>query len=300
MIDIHCHTNFSDGSNNVEEVLELAQKSKLSYLSITDHNTCKAYEKMKNIDIKKYYSGKIIKGVELNAIIEGFSMELLGYGVDYNIINKEAPKMYLNKEQKNEIELQYLADICKKINAKVSDKILDEYNPIKYTYASGYIHKKLRENEENRKFFTCDESWENDLEFYRREMSNKNSVFYIEQSNVIPDIEQVIDLIKKAGGLVFVPHIYIYGENSEKVFKLLREKYIDKIDGFECFYSKFTEEQIKFMVDYCRKNSLYMSGGSDYHGKIKPNIQLGTGIDNNLNIPEYIITTWVKQEYLFN
>lgn len=298
MIDLHCHTNFSDGSESVEEVLKLAEKNKLSYLSITDHNTCKAYEKMENLDIKKYYSGKIIRGIELNTVINEIGIELLGYGIDYNIINKEAKKIYLSKQQKNEKELKSLVNICKKINAKVSDKILEEYNPKEYTYASSYIHEKLRQNKENRKFFTCDESWENDMEFYRKEMSNNKSVFYINQSNIIPNIEKVINLIKDAGGLVFVPHIYVYGENSEKIFKKLTEKYINKIDGFECFYSKFTKEQTEFMIDYCKKNNLYMSGGSDYHGKIKPNISLATGIDNNLNIPENIITPWIDQKYL--
>lgn len=300
MIDIHCHTNFSDGSEDVEEVLKLAEKNKLSYLSITDHNTCKAYEKLQNLDIKKYYSGKIIKGVELNAVIDEFSIELLGYGIDYNIINKETPKIYLSREQKNENELQHLVNVCKKINAKISDKILEEYNPKEYTYASSYIHEKLRQNKENRKFFTCDESWEDPMVFYRREMSNEKSVFYIKQSSILPDIEKVINLIKNAGGLVFVPHIYVYGENSEKIFKLLKEKYINKIDGFECFYSKFTKEQTKYMIDYCKNNNLYMSGGSDYHGKIKPNISLATGMNNNLNIPEDIIAPWVDTKYLFN
>lgn len=299
MIDMHIHTNFSDGSENVEKVLQIAEKQKLDCISITDHNTAKAYEKLESIDIKKYYSGNIVKGIELNTIVEGIGIELLGYGIDYNIMNQETPKLYITKKEKNEYELKELSNICKKINAKMDEDFLEKYDSKKYIYASEYIHNKLVENKENRKYFTCDESWKNPNDFYRKEMSNKKSVFYIDSTKIIPSIEKVIELIKKAGGLVFVPHIYIYGENSEKIFKVLTEKYKNDIDGFECFYSKFTKEQTQFILEYCTKNNYFISGGSDYHGKIKPNVEIGTGINNNLKIDTNIIIPWTKNEYLY-
>lgn len=298
MIDTHCHTTFSDGSENVEQILKLAENKKLKYISITDHNTCKAYEYLEKIDIEKYYSGKIIRGVELNTIIDGISIELLGYGVDYKIINEETQTLYLSKEQRNQRELEILVNACKKIKANVSANLLEEYNPKEYIYSSNYIHEKLRQNKENRKFFMSEEAWEDPMVFFRKEMSNNKSVFYVDQSLIMPNIDRIIKLIKDAKGLVFIPHIFIYGENSEKVLKALEERYIDKIDGFECYYSKFTKEQSDYMVEFCKKNNLYMSGGSDFHGKIKPNIDLGVGINNNLNISEEIIKPWIKDEYL--
>ena len=60
MIDLHIHTNNSDGTDTVEELLKKAQDLKLEYISITDHDTCKAYEKLKEIDIPKIFFGKII------------------------------------------------------------------------------------------------------------------------------------------------------------------------------------------------------------------------------------------------
>ena len=64
MIDLHIHTNNSDGSDSVIDVLRKAEKLGLKTISITDHDTCTAYEELDNIDVKKYYSGDIIKGVE--------------------------------------------------------------------------------------------------------------------------------------------------------------------------------------------------------------------------------------------
>ena len=82
MIDLHIHTNNSDGSDSVIEVLKKAEKLGLKTISITDHDTCRAYEELKNIDIKKYYSGNIIKGVELRCFYNRRIIELLGYNID--------------------------------------------------------------------------------------------------------------------------------------------------------------------------------------------------------------------------
>ncbi len=68
--------------------------------------------------------------------------------------------------------------------------------------------------------------------------------------------------------------------------------YFCKIYGFECYHSNFSETEIEYMCRYCRENNLLMSGGSDYHGENKPEINLGIG-RGNLNISEEIIKNWV-------
>ena len=60
MIDLHIHTNNSDGTDSVEELLKKAQELKLDYISITDHDTCKAYNKLKEMNVPEIFSGKII------------------------------------------------------------------------------------------------------------------------------------------------------------------------------------------------------------------------------------------------
>ena len=65
MIDLHIHTNNSDGSDSVIEVLKKAEKHKLSHISITDHESVNGHYQLKDIDVKKYFSGKIIPGAEL-------------------------------------------------------------------------------------------------------------------------------------------------------------------------------------------------------------------------------------------
>ena len=68
MIDLHTHTTFSDGTWTLEEMLKNAENNNITILSITDHDTVLPHIKLKDIDIKNYYSGRIIVGGEFNAI----------------------------------------------------------------------------------------------------------------------------------------------------------------------------------------------------------------------------------------
>ena len=66
------------------------------------------------------------------------------------------------------------------------------------------------------------------------------------------------------------------------------------IDGIECYYSTFTDEQIKTMVGYAKKYNLNISGGTDFHGRHKPDIQLGIG-KGNLKIEKKVISSWINK-----
>ena len=67
------------------------------------------------------------------------------------------------------------------------------------------------------------------------------------------------------------------------------------IDGLECYYSLFTQQQTNDLVELCKKNKLYRSGGTDFHGDNKPNIQLGNGI-GNLNVRIENVQEWLTLE----
>lgn len=98
------------------------------------------------------------------------------------------------------------------------------------------------------------------------------------------------------GGLVFLPHIYEYKDNSEAVLNYILENY--KIDGIECYYTTFSKEQHESILKVCNKNSLYVSGGSDFHGKSKPDVNVGIGY-GNLQIPTNILDNWISKIKLF-
>lgn len=287
MIDLHTHTTYSDGTDNLITLLKNAEKANLNVLSITDHVTCKAYNELRQIDVKQYFNGKIITGCELYSTIEGQTIELLGYNIDTDIFNEILPKLYFSEAEDNKWQAEKLLKLCKNMG------IILDYDNITINYDTEFcgdvILDEIVKYPENKKFFDDEQSWLDSNVFYRVCMTNSKSKFFIDKSSFYPTIDKVVDLIKNAGGLVFIPHIFIYRENSMKFFDILTKNY--KIDGFECYYSLFTNKQNKFLLDYCKQNNLLVSGGSDYHGKNKPRLSIGTG-KGNLNIPDNILNNW--------
>ena len=114
MIDLHMHTSYSDGTCTVKEILMEAEQKQLECISITDHDTCIAYTELKNPETRKIYSGKIIKGCELKSIVDGTTIEILGYNVDTDMLNKILPNFAPTYEEINRYESEKLLSIFKK------------------------------------------------------------------------------------------------------------------------------------------------------------------------------------------
>lgn len=288
MIDLHMHTKYSDGTDDEIEILKQVQAKGLNTISITDHNTALVYEKLENIDISKYYAGEIITGIELNTKVLNVPIEILGYGIDYNIINKSVKNVYLNAEERNKIEAKRLYEKCLSAGIKIDRDCLERYDPTMFT--SKFLHQEITKYEENRRLI--DDAWNDTKLFYRKYMSNPEGPLYVEMDDLVPEFDTAANLVREAGGLVFIPHIFEYRENSKKILDYILENY--KFDGIECYYTTFSKEQTDEVLDVCKKYDLYISGGSDYHGANKPGVEVGTGT-GNLKVEDIIINDWIDK-----
>lgn len=289
MIDLHMHSKYSsDGVDEISSMLKQAEELKLKYISITDHNSCKAYKELENQEIRKIYSGKIIPGVELNTKVLGIPIEILGYNIDTDKMQELIDKTYISQIERNKIELQRLYEKCIKANIKLSNDFVEKYDGT--IYGSKYLHEHMIKDESNKKMIN-ENSWNDSNIFYREYMSNPNTEFFVDMDDLLPDFEKASQIVHQSGGMVFIPHIFEYRENSDKILKYILENY--DFEGIECYYRNFTEEQTKYLLKICEENNLYVSGGSDYHGIVKPHIKMGTG-EGNLCVPDNIVEAWVK------
>lgn len=289
MIDLHTHTAYSDGTSSVVELLERAESKGISVLSITDHNTAMAYEELEKLDVKKYYSGKIIPGIELNTKILDIPIEILGYNIDYKKTNEILKNVYISAEKRNKIEVQRLYEKCISAGIKLDENCLENFDG--KSFASKFIQSEIKKYSENAKVISED-ALEDTKIFYRKYMSNPEGILYVEMDDFVPDFETASNVIRQAGGLVFLPHIFEYRENSERILEFILKNH--KIDGIECFYTTFSKEQKEFLVNLCKTKRLYMSGGSDFHGANKPNVDIGTGF-GDLLVEENIIKKWYEK-----
>ena len=292
MIDMHIHTNNSDGTDTIEELLKKAEKLNLQYISITDHDTCKGYEELKQIDVKKLFTGNIIKGIEMKCSYKKRTIEVLGYKINTKIMQEWLNDFYKDKKRED-LQIKYfnlLYEKCMKMGLTLDKKSNIKWNPSN-DWASYVIYSEIKKYKSNQSKLPED-LWETFSAFSRKYCNNPEHILYIDKSNDYPKLEEAISAIKKAKGLVFMPHLYIYKwvDDKNKFINEIVNNY--DIDGIECYYTDFTEEQTNYLLDLCDKKKLYKSGGSDYHGKNKPKILLAKGY-GNLNISEEIIKEWV-------
>ncbi len=284
MIDLHMHSIYSDGSKTVEKILKKCEEKKLEYISITDHNTAKQYEdnSLKNNNI---FKGKVIKGVELNAVFQDKNIEILGYNINPDIINKWCQKYYSEEKLEKQQEICYkrLIDICNK-----QGLIYDESKIIK-PKITGYveisIYNELMKHKENYKILG--EFTKSLGIFFRKGLANPKSIYFVNRIEFRPKYKEVIDIIHKAGGKAFLAHPFEYKfENTIGFIEDLRKE--EKLDGIECFHPSASIENRNLLANYAKNNKLYISGGSDYHGDSKPDIEIGIG-RGDLNISKEIL-----------
>jgi len=293
MIDLHLHTTSSDGSDEPEVILTKAQEAGLSHISITDHDSIGAYKKLKKIKVHNYFSGKIIPGCEFSVAYKGMPIEILAYDIDLETIEATG---IVSEEKFLERENEYLRtmmNVCKNLGIKFDKNLAITGG--KY-FATQVLFFNFKQYPENEKFFSAD-VWKGVNGFYRTCVNNENSPFYLNQLKNYQSIQEITKIIKKAGGKAFLAHLYVYyAENYEKFLNSIIS--LNAIDGIECYHSLHTMDNTTFLIDYCKSHNLYVSGGSDYHGIIKPKVILGESMPG-VKIPYATSEKWLSSCRVF-
>jgi len=287
MIDLHIHTTSSDGSSEPIDILIKAQQEGLKYISITDHDSIGAYKKLREIKINTYFEGKIIPGCEFSAVHNGKPIEVLGYGIDLDALDADgivSDEKFLEREN---TYLRKLMDVCRNLGIKCSDNLSIKSG--KY-FATQMLHADIRKYPENEKHFSK-EVWENLNAFYRTCVCNENSPFFLNLMKDCLTVQEAASLIKKAGGKAFLAHLYgYYADDHEEFLDSIVS--LNALDGIECYHSLHSSHKTRYLLDYCNLHKLYASGGSDYHGKLKPLVRIGECV-NGTKIPYEILEPWL-------
>ena len=291
MIDMHIHTKYSDGDKTVEEILKMCEEKKLEYISITDHNTCKQYED--EALNKNLFTGNIIKGVEMNTTFKNKKIEVLGYNIkEFEMIEKWSQKFFsedILKEQQEKSKRKLL-NVCDKKGLIYDESKIPQNIPLT-DYITIYIYKELMNHKEN--YEILGEFVESLNIFIRKGLMNPESEYYTGSDNKLkPLYKDVVNIIHQAGGLAFLAHPFEYRlDNTIDFINELRNE--SELDGIECFHPSADEEKMEILVEYAKNNNLFISGGSDYHGHKKPDINIGVG-RGDLNISKDYIEKWIN------
>ncbi|HJO93238.1 MAG TPA: PHP domain-containing protein [Victivallales bacterium] len=251
--DLHIHTNASDGTYNVDELLSEVKKKNITLFAITDHDSISNALKMLNN--LENYNGRFIMGCESSCSYEGKIYHITSYDFDYN--NEEFLKLI---DKNSKIWIQYNDDIVEYLAAGNSNISINKYRRYQNNPSRGGS-KAIN--------FLIDEGIINSFEDLIKLAKNFNCSMEFN----LPEL--VIDIIKKAGGTPFLAHPNAYNKRKRLPYNDL-DKWLEfGIEGIECFSPYCTDEDTKFYIDYCNANNILISGGSDCHGDFLPERKLG-------------------------
>ena len=262
LIDLHIHTQYSDGMFSVPELLKYGQQRGLEVMAFTDHDVLYANYEVRNMK-DKIFSGKYINGCEIAVSYNKKKYEVLAYDFDLDELAKfEA----LNWDFQVQIEIERLAKLIetgKNLGFKVSKNL--HFEPIFRTAHKCFFDDiaKYPENLELYKTYGIDRA----DNLYRDHMIRPGSLFHcFDIVAETPPIEYVCDKIHKAGGLAIFAHPFmVYGEKDPK--QLVQDLYkLNILDGFECVHKKFTYDESVWTYEFCKKHNLLATGGTDFHG----------------------------------
>ena len=261
-IDLHVHSKMSDGTLTPTEVVKLAYEKGLSAIALTDHDTVDGVEEA--INAGKEYGVEVIPGVELSAEYKGSDLHILGLKVD--IYNEEfARKVAVCRDSRYNRNLKMVEKLNEQGFSITWEEMLKRFGNItitrahfaKYLIDEGYVASK-------------EEAFSKYLEPGRP--------CYVSREKVTP--KEAIDMILGAGGHPILAHPMLYKmplDRLESVIVMLKDY---GLQGIEAVYSLNRPEDDSFLAKLAKRHGLYVTGGSDFHGDIKPHIALGTGKGN--------------------
>ncbi|MCK4934019.1 MAG: PHP domain-containing protein, partial [Simkaniaceae bacterium] len=251
--DMHMHSTCSDGSLSPKELLYHAKEKGLSALSITDHDTTEAYSEELFSESKKL-GLFLCKGVEFscrhkdtNVHILGyhFQTDLVGFCLEHQLRRKSRNLKILAKLRKNNISIEE-GELYGE--AATPEKVIGRPH-----IASLLIRKGIAKDFK---------------EAFTKYLGDKACCY--DPGNPF-SVEATIETIHAANGKAFIAHPHLMKKN-----RVIKDLLKMPLDGIECYYSMIPRDQEEKWLQIAKKNNLLISGGSDFHGEIKPHVFMGS------------------------
>lgn len=275
-VDLHIHSNFSDGSCTPRQLVEMAKELGLDYIALTDHETISGVDE--GYAAAKRMNVNFLPGVELNGVADDLPIEMgrgtpvhvLGYFNIDTIHNLDSIfyDLLAARRKRN----QGIVELANRHGIDMSyDDILElaDGNIITRGHFAQYMMNTGK---------GVNHSLRDTIDAYFAE----GKPLYVAREEA--GTSACIKKIKEAGGICVIAHpglLKIDAEKMDQMFKYV--KYLGA-DGVEAIYVENTPEQTDMLIDLARENDLNITGGSDFHGKLKPHIKMGTGL-GNLRVP---------------
>ncbi len=252
-IDMHMHTNASDGTWDVSELKEELLNNKINIFSITDHDSIENIKNMQDI-LKPGDNLIFIPGTELTCEYQNREYHLTLYNFDTQ--NKQLIDMI---NWTTESKLSSNKDYIKYASEKHSVVSFEDYEKYEYDRKRGGWKSAN---------YMVDRGIHMDMLSHLADVINSGI------KAKLKDPEEVIKTAHKSGGYIFLAHPSYHYRSSRMPLEELEFWLEAGIDGIECF-SPYNKGEEQYYVEFCKKNNLMISGGSDCHGLFIPSRKIG-------------------------
>jgi len=264
-IDLHIHSTASDGTVSPTEILRIARNLSLGAIAITDHDTLAGSKEALASGIPEPLH--FLTGIEISANAPGDypcsgSFHILGYGMrlDHSLMNQTLDLLQDARKNRN-------PGIVERLNRIGMDISLAE---LAENFGESQIGRPHIARLMMKKGFvsSIDEAFDLYL--------GKGKPAYIEKYRI--ECDRAIALILEAGGVPVLAHPALLKPLSKSPFEdLIRILKDMGIRGIEVYYPEHSPNQTYFYADIAQRYDLLMTGGTDFHGSMKPDIQMGNG-----------------------
>lgn len=255
LTDLHVHSNFSDSSRTVEEVLKIASDKGIKNLSIVDHDTVETIDYIKTID---NLGINIIPGIEISAydFKRNRKVHILGYGYNENPINiKNLCKDVLKRRHEN--SLRQIEEI-NKLGYKIDlDKVNHSINSDRTIYKQ-HIMDYITDDDFNSEAYQT---------LYKKLFKN-GGVAHFDIKYV--DAYDAVEAINLDGGIPVLAHP---GETDS--FEIAKDLSKNGLKGIEVYHISHNKEHEDRALELVKKYNLIITGGSDEHGNYGKKSEFG-------------------------
>ncbi len=263
-IDLHIHTTASDGSVSPAEIVRRAASIGLKAIAITDHDTTSGFDEALSVAEQNHI--EVISGIEISTRFHS-AVHILGYCV--------------NTRQKDLCsELAYIVQERDYRNKKICELMQADGLPVSYDEMKARFGDVIGRPHFAR--LLVEMRMAADVQEAFKRYMNKGRCYYLPRNFL--SIERSVEIIRLAGGVPVLAHPFQYRLNDEELRDLIEHCMQWGLGGIECYYSGYSESQSTYLTQLASEYHLTVTGGSDYHGTPKPQIQLGTGT-GNLAVP---------------
>lgn len=265
--DLHMHSVFSDGTDTPESLIQKAGQQGLGAIALCDHNTVSGLPKF--LEAARSSSVLAVPGVEFSTEYNGKELHILGLFIKEKYYGEIRELLAASEKRKEESNLDLIHNLGK-------DGYLLDYEKIKSERPDGRVNRAHIAAELTKSGYTSSID-----EAFDRLLGKKHG--YYHPAKRLDSLE-MIAFLKSIGAAAVWAHPFFNMKTEKEVQEFIDAAKPCGLDGMETIYSTYSQETERLAMEIAKRNGLLQSGGSDYHGKNKPDIEMGTG-RGNLRIP---------------